>query len=249
VCIEDLGDVATVFTDKTGTLTQDRISFMRAVAADTCTADDVVDAGLICCEGTVHNGQLIGGTGLDAALWSSPVAQAPRPALAGSTTVGTLPFDHERRLSSVLVDKDGGTTLITKGAPESVLARCRDVPASIPAALDAELRDGNRVVAVARRVADPGQRRLTPADERDLTLSGLLVFLDPPKADAAEALRRLAALGITVKIVTGDHATVAEKVCRDLGLTVQGTLSGTDIDRLDDAQRPRPLPARRSSPG
>jgi Mg2+-importing ATPase len=235
VCIEDLGDVATLFTDKTGTLTQDRISFMRAVAADSCTIDEVVDAGLLCCEGSVHNGQLVGGTGLDAALWSSPVAQTTRPGVAGYTNVSALPFDHERRLSSVLVNRDGQRTLITKGAPESVLARCRGVAPTITAALDAELADGNRVVAVARRDA-PDLQQLTPADERDFTLLGLLVFLDPPKTDAAEALRRLDALGITVKIVTGDHATVAEKVCRDLGLTVEGTLTGTDIDRLDDTQ-------------
>jgi Mg2+-importing ATPase len=233
VCIEDLGDVATLFTDKTGTLTQDRISFMRAIAADSCTIDQVVDAGLLCCEGSVHNGQLVGGTGLDAALWRSPVAQTPRPGVAGYTNVSALPFDHERRLSSVLVDRDGHQTLITKGAPESVLARCGDVPPSIETALDAELADGNRVVAVASRPARR-LRQLTPADECDFTLLGLLVFLDPPKPDAAEALRRLDALGITVKIITGDHATVAGKVYRDLGLTVEGTLTGADIDQLDD---------------
>jgi Mg2+-importing ATPase len=235
VVIEDLGDVATLFTDKTGTLTQDRISFMRAVAADTCTIDEVIDAGLLCCEGSVHNGQLVGGTGLDSALWSSPVAQMPRPGVTTYTNISTLPFDHERRLSSVLVERGGCRALITKGAPESVLSRCADVPPSITRALDAELADGNRVVAVASRNA-PGLQHVTAADEQNLRLLGLLVFLDPPKTDAAEALRRLDALGITVKIITGDHATVAEKVCRDLGLTVEGTLLGSDIDRLDDEQ-------------
>jgi Mg2+-importing ATPase len=233
VCIEDLGDVATLFTDKTGTLTQDRISFMRAVAADTCTIDQVVRAGLLCCEGSVQDGRLIGGTGLDAALWASPTAGARAKEVADWTQLAALPFDHERRMSSVLVTANAGARLVTKGAPESVLARCREVPAALTTALDAELADGNRVVAVAERDAG-GQLHLDPADERDLNLLGLLVFLDPPKPDAADALRRLAALGITVKIVTGDHATVAEKVCRDLGLTVTGTLNGADIDRLDD---------------
>jgi Mg2+-importing ATPase len=235
VCIEDLGDVGTLFTDKTGTLTQDRISFMRAVAADSCTTDDVVDAGLRCCEGSVHDGQLVGGTGLDAALWASPVAASRAPGLTGHAQIAALPFDHDRRMSSVLISAASGATLITKGAPESVLARCRDVPPSLRAALDAELADGNRVVAVAQRSAT-GRPQITADDEQGLNLLGLLVFLDPPKPDAAEALRRLDSLGITVKILTGDNATVAEKVCRELGLDVLGTLTGADIDRLDDTQ-------------
>src|SRR5205807_187451 len=72
-------------------------------------------------------------------------------------------------------------------------------------------------------------------DEHGLRLAGLLVFLDPPKQDAAQALRRLADLGITVKVVTGDNPAVADKVCRDLGLGAGGALTGTDLDALDDA--------------
>ena len=89
-------------------------------------------------------------------------------------------------------------------------------------------------MAVASRPA--GQlSTLSAADEHDLRLDGFLVFLDPPKAGAADSLRRLAALGITVKIATGDNAVVAEKVCADLGLASGGTLTGKDIDALDDA--------------
>ena len=75
-----------------------------------------------------------------------------------------------------------------------------------------------------------------PDDEHGLTLSGLLVFLDPPKQDAAESLRRLAELGIAVKVVTGDNAAVALKVCRDLGLGGGDALTGTDIQALDDTR-------------
>lgn len=122
---------------------------------------------------------------------------------------------------------------VTKGAPETVLERCVDVPEAVRTALAAEFTAGNRVVAVATRsVAEA--RRPTREDERDLRLEGLLVFHDPPKADAAEALRRLADLGITVKVVTGDNAEVAVKVCRDLGLVDGGVLTGVDVDALDD---------------
>lgn len=78
--------------------------------------------------------------------------------------------------------------------------------------------------------------RPRPEDEHDLTLVGLLVFLDAPKADAAGALRRLAGLGVTVKVVTGDSPAAAVKVCRDLGLTGGGALTGVEFDKLDDAQ-------------
>jgi P-type Mg2+ transporter len=236
VCIEDLGDIDTLFTDKTGTLTQGRISFIRAVNTDDTTPDAPLRWGLTCTEAIVEDGHAVGGNALDVALWDSPAALVQRAALAEDVRVSVLPFDHERRVVSVLVrDQHGAQTIVTKGAPESVLERCVDVPATATVALAAEFAAGNRVVAVASRPA-PGVTRLTPADERDLRLVGLLVFLDPPKPDAAAALARLAGLGITVKIVTGDNPAVAAKVCQDVGLPAGAVLTGTDIDGLDDTQ-------------
>jgi Mg2+-importing ATPase len=241
VCIEDLGDVDVLFTDKTGTLTVGRINYMRAVPA----ADDagaVLRWGLLCTENAAHGGGAVGGNPLDQALWRSPAAAAERAELAGFQQLAALPFDHERRMVSVVVrDQAGDLTLVTKGAPEVVLDRCAGVPAAARDALAREFSAGNRVVAVATRPAGPGQ--LTAADEHDLRLAGLLVFLDPPKQDAADSLRRLADLGIAVKIVTGDNAAVASKVCRDLGLAVGGTLTGSQLDALDEAALAAAIPA------
>ena len=240
VCIEDLGDVDVLFTDKTGTLTQGRISFMRAVDFD--TPGTTLRWGLACNEVAVSGGQAVGGNQLDVALWESPAAIADRAAVAACRRVASLPFDHERRMVSVLADEPGGARLlITKGAPEAVLSRCAEVPARAQAALAAEFAAGNRVVAVATRPAD-GLTALTADDEHDLRLAGLLVFLDAPKPSAGQALGRLASLGVAVKIVTGDNAIVAAKVCTDLGLPVGGALSGADIDRLDDAQLAAAIP-------
>jgi len=234
VCIEDLGDVDVLFTDKTGTLTEGRVSFMRAVPAEGQTADAVLRWGLLSTDVTVENGLAVGGNPLDQVLWNSPAAEGQRAAVTAFHEMGVLPFDHDRRMISTVVrDEQGVQTLVSKGAPETVLQRCAGVPAGAQAALDAEFAAGNRVVAVARR---PALGIVTPtvADERELTLVGLLVFLDAPKRDAAEALRRLADLGVTVKVVTGDSPAVAVKVCRDLGLTGGGALTGADLDALDD---------------
>jgi len=247
VCIEDLGDVDVLFTDKTGTLTQGRIDYTRAVPAGDASPGAVLRWGLLCTENTAADGHAVGGNPLDQALWESPAAAGERAALVGYTRLGVLPFDHERRMVSVLVrDPSGQLTMITKGAPETVLDRCVDVPASARDALTAEFAAGNRVVAVAVRpmpgpagppssAAPSSPAGPTAQDERDMHLVGLLVFLDPPKQDAAGALHRLADLGIAVKVVTGDNAAVAVKVCRDLGLAAGGALTGADLDGMDDS--------------
>ena len=234
VCIEDLGNVQVLLTDKTGTLTDGRITFARALPAGSQDADVVLRWGLLSTETGARDGSAVGGNPLDHALWSSPAAAVQRAALAGHTTLGVLPFDHERRMVSVLVqDAQQVRTLVTKGAPETVLDRCVDVPAAARDALALEFAAGNRVVAVATRVMTE-QRPAAASDESGLTLAGLLVFLDPPKLDAAAALQRLSRLGVTVKIVTGDNPAVALKVCHDLGLQEGGALTGPDLEELDD---------------
>ncbi len=248
VCIEDLGDVEVLFTDKTGTLTEGSIRFARSLGRDGNGAGEPVRLGLVCSEAVVEDGQVAGGNALDVALWESPEAAAHGAFVRGVRRVATLPFDHERRMVSVLVDVDVGVEvgvgedgpgvgrlLVTKGAPESVLERCVEVPGAVRAALEAEFAAGNRVVAVASRPA-PGLLTLSPAAESGLSLRGLLVFLDPPKPSARGAIERLAGLGVSVKIVTGDNATVALRVCADLGLPAGKACTGADLEGLDEQQ-------------
>jgi len=236
VCIEDLGDIEVLFTDKTGTLTEGSLRFMRSAGPDSRPDDEPLLLGLLCNEAVVEDGHAAGGNPLDVALWDSPAAARQKAALARYRRLATLPFDHDRRAVSVLVEDDTGSrVIVTKGAPEGMLERCADVPAAAGPALEAEFAAGNRVVAVANRAA-PGQSAITGADEHDLQLRGWLVFLDPPKATARRALDRLVGLGITVKVLTGDNPAVAAKVCAGLGLPAGRVMTGADVDAADDTE-------------
>ncbi len=235
VCIEDLGDLDVLVTDKTGTLTEGHISFERAISVSTeLDASEVYLRGMLATEqdySSAH-GTTVGLNPLDAALWSTPDAAAQHP--QSYTLIDLLPFDHTRRMASVLVDDPTGARLmITKGSPDEVLSRCVNLPEDAQRMLGREYAAGERVVAVAHKSA-LGATGVEPADEAGLTLDGFLVFLDRPKDDARSSLARLAGLGITVKIATGDSAIVAEKVLADVEIVSGGTLSGLDVDALDD---------------
>jgi Mg2+-importing ATPase len=229
ISIEDLGNIEILFTDKTGTLTEGRISFQGAIDPAGASNDEVLRLGLLCSAG--DNSDPTGsGNALDAALLS---AGTPPP---GYRPIDQLPFDHERRLMSVLVDTpDGHRLLVTKGAPESLLVRCVGVPTAAQATLDRLFASGARVVAVATRPWQDGSR-CTLADERDLELKGFITFLDAPKADAAASLAQLKLLGVEVKIVTGDNVLVAESVCRSLGLDYGEAITGAELEKLSDQE-------------
>jgi Mg2+-importing ATPase len=220
VSIEDLGNVQVLFTDKTGTLTQGHISFMQALDGAGNPDDEVRALGLSCSNKT--------GNELDRALWADPDAaeSSAQPAL------DRLPFDHERQLESVLVDASHGRLLISKGAPEAVLARCATVPAEANETLDGLFAAGTRVVAVASRPFPADH--LDKDAERDLSLDGFLCFSDPVKPDVRDSLARLARLGVAVKIVTGDNGQVAAHLCGEVGLDPGTVVTGQQLDTLDD---------------
>jgi len=235
ISIEDLGNVEVLFTDKTGTLTEGRISFKAAIDPAGDPSDEVLRLGLLCAAGESTD-LAASGNALDAALLE---AHALPP---GYQRLDHLAFDHERRLMSALLrTPDGQELLVTKGAPESVLERCRATPPSAQAALQSQFESGARVVAVATRPWS-GAPRCTLADERDLELKGFITFVDAPKKDAAQSLVELERLGVEVKIVTGDNPIVAQTVCRSLGLTLGDTVTGPDLDKLSESELAERLP-------
>jgi Mg2+-importing ATPase len=240
VAIEDLGNIEVFFTDKTGTLTEGQISFANALDRAGMSSGEMLRLGLLCNDAIVRDGRVVSGNPLDQALWEAPAAQELD--LEGFERIAARPFDYQRRLASVLVQRpDGSREIVAKGAPEVVLAHSLPPAERAQAVLDEQFAAGSRVVAVATRSAD-GKTNLTAEDEHDLELVGFLTFLDPPKADAAEALARLHTLEVEVKVITGDNDRVAAKVSADLGLDVRGTLTGSQLDGLDDAALAAALP-------
>jgi Mg2+-importing ATPase len=229
VSIEDLGNIQVLFTDKTGTLTEGSIQFAASLDVEGRESPQVFNLGLLCNQAVVERGTAVGGNPLDRALWTAAGTRDVN--LSGYRRIAEAPFDFDRRLMSVLVETPDGRRLqVTKGAPESVVERCADVPPSARGLLDRQFAAGSRVVAVA--IGEGGDAIV----EEGLALAGFLTFIDPPKADATNALARLAALGITVKIITGDNEQVAQKVLQDVGLTPGAALTGADLDTMDDAQ-------------
>lgn len=233
VCIEDLGDLDLLITDKTGTLTDGRVTYSHPVPAPGVSSDRLTRAALLATDAdwtSPHPGTA-GLDPLDAALWrGAGGGWAPRAV----GRVDMLPFDHDRRMMSVLVTDDGAQRIICKGAPESVLPQCATVPAAAREALDELYRQGLRVVAVADRAAT-GAVRIRPGDETGLNLLGYVCFVDAPKPGAAHSLARLAALGVDMRIATGDNGQVAERVCEELGLGSIGVMTGAEVDDLDEA--------------
>jgi P-type Mg2+ transporter len=237
VTIEDLGNIQVLFTDKTGTLTAGTITFGEGLDPTGAPSDRPLLLGLICNEATPTKDGPVGGNTLDQALWQAPAAMSLSQSDGGPRSykrLGILPFDHERQLVSVVAaGPSGDTMMVTKGAPEVLLARCADVPDEARQVVERLFGEGARVVAVASRPAQ-GLDAPSPEDEAGLRLEGFLTFSDPPKADAGASVAKLRRLGIDVKIITGDNGTVAAKVCRDIGLDVEQVLSGADLQHLDD---------------
>jgi len=243
--IQNLGAMDVLCTDKTGTLTQDRI--IMKLHVDVAGHDDprVLSAAYL-------NSRFQSGLKnvMDQAVIEH-VEQEGHPDGAGAwRKLDEIPFDFlRRRLSVVVADGAGHAQLICKGAVEEVLAVCtRYRLGATETALDPTHlpqierishrlnRDGFRVVAVAVKALDRPQARYEPVDEADLTLIGFLAFLDPPKESAARAIGELEAAGVAVKILTGDNDLVARKVCREVGHKVSHVVLGAELDRMNDAE-------------
>lgn len=230
--IPNFGSMDVLCTDKTGTLTEDRITLIKCVDINGNNSDTVFELAYL---------NSFFQTGIKNPL-DDAILSHKKPDISAYQKTDEIPFDFYRKRMSVVVMNQNGTTLICKGAPEEILKVCTQDKEFIDEAIKQyELlsADGFRVVAIAVKNAGL-QQAFSKQDEMQLSFKGFVAFLDPPKADAAETIHELAGIGVEVKIITGDNHLVTLKICREIGLPVKGMMQGYEMDTLtDDALQKR----------
>jgi Mg2+-importing ATPase len=237
--IHDLGSMDVLCTDKTGTLTEARIRLERYLDAEGRDSGRVLELA--------HLNSFFQ-AGLRSPL-DEAILRHEDLDVSAFRKLDEIPFDFERRCLTVLVRRgDEAPLLVVKGALEDVLRASARVEAGAgpPRPLDAETRaglvarfealgrEGFRVLGVASAPRAPDCAALDRGERVELTFAGFAVFQDPPKESARAALRGLAGLGVTLKILSGDNERVAEHVCRELEIPLGGVLSGDDLHGMDD---------------
>ncbi|MFJ7795128.1 magnesium-translocating P-type ATPase [Pseudomonas sp. NPDC096950] len=244
--IQNFGAMDVLCTDKTGTLTQDKIFLARHVDVWGEESDDVLEMAYLNSYYQTGLKNL-----LDVAVLQHVEVHRELEVATAFAKVDEVPFDFTRRRMSVVVAEHERphNVLVCKGAVEEILAGCTrvrhgDNDEPLTDELLARIREvtasfneeGLRVVAVAARHTPKDQAVYSISDEQQMTLIGYVAFLDPPKESTAPALRALAAHGIAVKVLTGDNELVTAKICREVGLEQQGLLMGNDVERMSDAE-------------
>lgn len=242
--IQNFGAMDVLCTDKTGTLTQDRIILEKYVDLDGRPSDWVLDFAYL---NSYYQSGLR--SQLDQAVLKYTEVHEKLHEQGQYQKVDEIPFDFQRRRMSVVVEGQGQRLLICKGAVEEVFAACTQAEsAGLRFALDdshlarvqatsrALNEDGFRVIAIAYKPLPEGQPPVSVADEAELVLLGFIAFLDPPKEGVREALSALSRHGVTVKILTGDNDIVTRKICREVALPVEQTLLGAEIEAMSDTQ-------------
>ncbi|MCK6188517.1 magnesium-translocating P-type ATPase [Pseudomonas sp. EYE_354] len=243
--IQNFGAMDVLCTDKTGTLTQDRIFLARHVDVWGQESDDVLEMAYLNSYYQTGLKNL-----LDVAVLEHVEVHRELKVGTAFQKIDEIPFDFNRRRMSVVVAERGQPhLLICKGAVEEILSVCNnvrhgDTNEALTADLLARIRqvtaafneEGLRVVAVAAQPMASGRDTYSLADENNLTLIGYVAFLDPPKESTAPALKALKAHGVAVKVLTGDNELVTAKICREVGLEQQGLLMGNDIEDMTDAE-------------
>ncbi|MDU1575845.1 MAG: magnesium-translocating P-type ATPase [Pantoea sp.] len=243
--IQNLGAMDLLCTDKTGTLTQDEIQLSHVLNCDGEEDERVLLLGWL-----NSSSQKGGKNPMDRAVVRAGARRVSEAQRSRYHKLDELPFDFARRRLSVMLEdlQQGESLLVCKGAVEEMLAvstrvrvngECVPLCAARRAALQklAETynQQGFRVLLVATREGDIALP-LTQAEERELTLEGMLTFLDPPKASAGEAIKALRASGVAVKVLTGDNPTITARICREVGLDASGMLTGDEIEAMSDLE-------------
>lgn len=251
--IQNFGAIDILCTDKTGTLTQDKVVLEYHLNVDGEEDSRVLRHAYLNSYFQTGYKNLMD----IAIIQRTEEEEKEHPEFSDLSEtyvkIDEIPFDFtRRRLSTVVMDKNGKTQMVTKGAVEEMLSICShaEIGQSIQPLTD-ELRksilskaeglneDGLRVIAIAQKTNPSPVGKFSVQDENDMVLLGYLTFLDPPKESTADAIRALKAYGVTTKILTGDNDKVTRTICKQVGLKVRNMLLGADIERMTEEELAR----------
>ncbi len=237
--IQNFGAMDVLCTDKTGTLTMDKIVLVKHCDVVRKEDEDVLRLAYI---NSFYQ------TGLRNIL-DKAVLKYEKLVVRQYKKIDEIPFDFSRKVMSVVVEMEGKHRIIAKGAPEEIFKRCTKyqldgelldleqfVLTDLKEEYDSLSSEGFRVLAVAYKDIETNKDVYSRNDEQDLILKGYIAFLDPPKPTARKTIEVLRNLGIELKVLTGDNELVTRKICNEVGLNTKGFLTGDKVEKLTDAQ-------------
>ncbi len=220
--IPTFGGMDILCTDKTGTLTEDHIRLVKYVDLKGKESEEVFRYAYL---------NSFFQTGITNPL-DKAVVDYKMIDTSACKKIDEIPFDFERKKMSVVVDTSEGRFLVSKGAPEEIVKgnkKYLDIYERLS-------RDGYRVLAIAVKKIPKNKNSYSKSDEVGLTPMGFVAFLDPPRPGVKEAIDAVEAMGIEVKVITGDNELVTRKVCLDAGILVKGLMVGGEVDGLTDEE-------------
>ena len=242
--IQNLGAIDILCTDKTGTLTKNKITLQKYI-----NVMGEEDLGIL--KYAFVNSYY--GTGIknlvDRAVITYGNQHKIKDVLKEYTKIDEIPFDYTRKRMSVVVKYENEHIMITKGAIEEILKCCKNVKYKDEIMnLDEKLSKqiivnannlsnvGMQVIALAEKKEYPGVDVFSSKDESNMTFVGYVAFLDPPKKDVKNVLLKLKKAGINLKVITGDNRYATENICKTVGINSDKVLIGADIDKLTDEE-------------
>ena len=246
--IEDMGNIDVLCTDKTGTLTQNKIKVQDIVDPKDHSDPELIKYALLCNSAVVQGDRILGNP-IDVAIWEYARDKGfDEATLSAFARIHEIPFGFNRRRMSAVTESGDRRLLVSKGAPESIL----DVSTAVGDKIEAQSmtkvstevnsligkysQTGNRLIALGCKEIEK-KSDYSEADELGLTFVGLVVLSDPLKEDAAPAISRLKLLGIKLKILSGDDPVVTADVCRRLGIDFRGrVLTGVDVEKMQEGE-------------
>ncbi len=240
--IQNLGAIDILCTDKTGTLTLDKITLQKYINYEGKESLNVLEYAYL---------NSIYGTGMknlvDRAIISYAVEHEVNTKVIKYEKIDEIPFDYTRKRMSVVVKNGTNYRMITKGALEEVIKVCTTVKtATGTSPINKEITDnvhlkakelaetGMQVIALAEKNKYPGSEKFNSDYESDMTFIGFVGFLDPPKKDVKTIINKLRKVGISTKILTGDNPYATKNICNIAGLNGENILTGVDIDKMSD---------------